>query len=122
MAFEKDRAGPRKLRHGRVRRTVSGTAERPRLAVFKSARHTYAQVIDDTVGRTLVAVSTLSADFRKESAGLKPVEVANKLGQVVAARAKEQGLSKVVFDRGGFPYTGRVKAVAEGARTAGLDF
>jgi large subunit ribosomal protein L18 len=122
MAVMKDRAGPRKLRHGRVRRTVSGTAERPRLAVFKSAKHTYAQVIDDTAGTTLVAVSTLNSDFRKQAEGLKPVEVANKLGQVVAGKVKEKGLSKVVFDRGGFPYTGRVKAVAEGARTAGLDF
>jgi large subunit ribosomal protein L18 len=107
-------------RHERVRKTVSGTSERPRLAVFRSLSHIYAQVIDDTQGRTLVAASDVEAAL-KGTAGTK-TERARAVGQAVAQKAREAGVEKVVFDRGGNRFHGRVKALAEAAREAGLKF
>jgi large subunit ribosomal protein L18 len=112
----------RQRRHVRVRRKVTGTAERPRLAVFRSLRHIYAQVIDDTSGRTLVSASTLDSALREELAALDVHEQAKAVGRAVAERAKAAGIEQVVFDRGGYVYHGRVKAVAEGSREAGLVF
>ncbi|MCD6518668.1 MAG: 50S ribosomal protein L18 [Anaerolineae bacterium] len=109
-------------RHRRVRKKVFGTSERPRLNVFRSLRHIYAQVIDDTQGRTLVSASTLDREIRDQCAGLAKTEAAKLVGQVVAKRALASGVTKVVFDRGGYKYHGRVKALAEGAREAGLKF
>ena len=106
-------------RHRRVRKKVLGTAERPRLAVFRSNRHITAQVIDDRSGRTLAAASTHEADLRGGSA---TVEAAGKVGALLAERAKAAGIEKVVFDRGGFIYHGRVAALADAARDAGLEF
>ena len=114
---------PRKRRHVRVRAKVSGTAQRPRLNVFRSSAHMYAQVIDDNQGHTLVSASDLE-DAVKERAGAGATKTARAkaVGEVVAERAKAAGISAVVFDRGGFLYHGRIKAVADGAREAGLDF
>lgn len=122
MARIKDRKTRRVARHKRVRRRLTGTAERPRLAVFKSAKHIYAQVIDDGKGATLAAASTLGKSFIEANKGIKPVEAAAKVGELLGSRAKEKGLTQVVFDRGGFPYKGRVKALADAARAAGLEF
>jgi large subunit ribosomal protein L18 len=105
-------------RHRRVRKKVAGTPERPRLAVYRSNRHIYAQVIDDTVGRTLAAASTLDLNG---AAGAAPKERAKAVGLKVAERAKAAGVTRVAFDRGGFKYHGRVAAVAEGAREGGLE-
>ncbi|HEX9681588.1 MAG TPA: 50S ribosomal protein L18 [Acidimicrobiales bacterium] len=110
----------RTRRHRRVRKKVVGTAERPRLAVFRSNRHISAQVIDDERGHTLASASTLEADLAGAVTG--NVEAAKKIGELIAARAKDAGVSQVVFDRGGFLYHGRVAAVADAARSAGLDF
>ncbi|HET6834328.1 MAG TPA: 50S ribosomal protein L18 [Acidimicrobiales bacterium] len=107
-------------RHARVRKHVRGTAERPRLAVFRSNKHMSAQVIDDRAGRTLVAASTLERDL--QSGGTSSKDAAKRVGQLVAQRAREAGVERVVFDRGGFLYHGRVAAVAEAAREAGLEF
>jgi large subunit ribosomal protein L18 len=113
----------RKRSHLRVRNRVRGTAERPRLAVFKSARHIYAQVIDDVAGRTLAAASTLDEDVRKNLKGAGGnVEAAKAVGAVVAERAMKDGIEQVVFDRGGFIFHGKVKAVADAAREQGLKF
>lgn len=109
---------PRTKRHNRVRARVEGTPERPRLNVFRSANHIYAQVIDDTKGHTLAAASTQD----KTVAGGAKVEEAKAVGQLIAERAKAAGVSKVAFDRGGYLYHGRVKALADGAREGGLDF
>jgi large subunit ribosomal protein L18 len=106
----------------RVRHRVRGAAERPRLAVFKSGRHIYAQVIDDGQGATLAHASSLDAGLKKESPKGASREAAGKVGTLVAERAKKAGVTKVVFDRGGYRYHGRVKALAEGARSAGLEF
>lgn len=114
----KNKAVARKRRHFRLRKKVVGTAERPRLVVTRSNRHMFVQVVDDTVGKTLASASTLEAGLREES-GTK-VEKARKVGELVAERAKEAGITAVVFDRGGNKYHGRVAAVAEGAREAGL--
>ncbi len=110
----------RHRRHYRVRRKVRGTPTRPRLAVHRSNRHIQAQVIDDLVGTTLVAASTLEVDLREGSTGT--VDAAKKVGTLVAERAKDAGITTVVFDRGGYLYHGRVAAVADGAREAGLEF
>ena len=110
----------RNRRHLRIRKRVMGTPERPRLAVFRSLSHIYAQVIDDVAGTTLAAASDLEADLRKADG--KKAEVAKQVGTLVAQRAKDAGISQVVFDRGGFIYHGRVKALADGAREAGLSF
>lgn len=109
--------------HRRVRSRVTGTAERPRLAVYKSSRFLYAQVIDDSAGRTLTQASSSEADMRaKLSGGLDSKEAARMVGETVAERAKELGIERVVFDRGGYVYHGRVKELAEGARANGLEF
>jgi large subunit ribosomal protein L18 len=108
-------------RHFRVRKRVSGSAARPRLAVFRSAQHIYAQVIDDVTQHTLVAASTLDKDLKSLAKGGN-IDAATAVGTLVAKRAKAQGIEKVVFDRGGNLYHGRVKALAEAARAAGLDF
>ena len=118
----KTREEARKRRHRRVRKRVFGTAERPRLNVFRSHRHIYAQIIRDDVGRTLVAASTLDPEIRGQVGSTGTVEAAFAVGRLLGQRASRAGLTKVVFDRGGYPYHGRVKALAEGAREAGLDF
>ena len=107
-------------RHVRVRKRVRGTAERPRLAVFRSARHIYAQVIDDVSGRTLASASTVEQDARSSYGG--NVEAARAVGSRLAERARQQGVTAVVFDRGGFQYHGRIAALADAAREGGLTF
>jgi large subunit ribosomal protein L18 len=110
-------------RHLRVRNKVNGTPDKPRLAIFRSSRHIYAQVIDDTKGATLVSVSTLTADLKKKFAKGDKKEKAKVVGEEIAKRCKKKKISQVVFDRGGFLFTGgRIKAVAEGAREGGLKF
>ena len=110
----------RKRRHRRVRRKISGTAARPRMNVYRSNRHVFVQVIDDVQGRTLVSCSTIDKALAAQLSEMKKVDAAKLVGQTVAARAKDAGIESVVFDRGGFRFTGRVAAVAEGAREAGL--
>lgn len=109
-------------RHHRIRRKVSGTAERPRLAVFRSLTHIYAQVIDDVAGRTLASASSLDADVRTVVEGKNKTQRADLVGRLIGERAKTAGVNRVVFDRGGNLYHGRVKALADGARAAGLEF
>ena len=109
-------------RHVRVRKNLMGTAERPRLNVFRSLSAIYAQVIDDQAGRTLLAASTMDRELREKMKGLKKSEQAKLVGQTVAERAKSKGIQSVVFDRGGYRYIGRVKAFADGAREGGLQF
>jgi len=118
----KSRAEQRARRHARVRATVSGTAARPRLNVFRSLANIYAQVIDDEHGATLVSASSVDHTLKVELTGKKKAEQAKLVGAAIAARAKEKGITKVVFDRGGYKYHGRVKALADGAREAGLEF
>lgn len=120
MITKVDRNVNRKKRHARVRRKVSGTAERPRLNVFRSNKHMYAQIIDDEKGVTLVSASTLDKELELESTG--NVEAAAKVGELIAKRALDKGIKAVVFDRGGYMYHGRVKALAEAARENGLEF
>ena len=110
----------RQRRHRRVRKHVAGTTERPRLAVFRSNKHISAQVIDDSTGRTVAAASTTEANLRGSGTGNK--DAATKVGKLVGERAKAAGVTRVVFDRGGFMYHGRVAAVADAAREAGLEF
>ncbi|MCJ7605619.1 MAG: 50S ribosomal protein L18 [Dehalococcoidales bacterium] len=112
----------RKKRHLRVRQKVSGTGERPRLAVFRSLNHIYAQVIDDTVGNTLVTASTLDAEIKDSLQGKNKTGRAEVVGTLLAKRAVAKGIGQVAFDRGGFRYQGRVKALADGAREGGLKF
>ena len=109
-------------RHARVRHSIHGTPERPRLSIFRSLNHIYAQIIDDAAGHTLVAASDADADVRTSASGKKKSEVASLVGEAVARKAKEKGITGVVFDRGGFRYQGRVKALAEAARKGGLGF
>ena len=109
-------------RHRRVRTKVSGSTDRPRLCVFRSLSHIYAQIIDDQRGHTVAAASSLDPDFRGHLEPKPKTAISQEVGTVVAQRARAAGVSKVVFDRGGYKYHGRVKAVAEGARTAGLEF
>jgi large subunit ribosomal protein L18 len=122
MDRAKEKREARLRRHIRVRKKVKGTAKRPRLAVYRSLEHIYAQVIDDTVGHTLVSASTIDSEVRKLLTGKKKTEEAQIVGRVVAERAKRAGIHKVVFDRGGNKYHGRVKALADAAREAGLEF
>ncbi|HLV80606.1 MAG TPA: 50S ribosomal protein L18 [Chthonomonadaceae bacterium] len=117
---EKERL--RQKRHRRVRAKVSGTAERPRLNVSRSLQHIYAQLIDDTTGRTLVAASTLDKNLRGQGKTGGNVEAAKAVGKLIAERGQEKGVTAVVFDRGGYKYHGRVRALADGAREAGLQF
>lgn len=111
----------RKRRHRRVRKRISGTAQRPRMNVFRSSRNIFVQVIDDIEGRTLVSCSTIDREVAPKLADLSKVDAAKIVGQTVAERAKAAGITRVVFDRGGFKYTGRVAAVAQAARQAGLE-
>ena len=122
MVNKKSRALVREKKHRRMRNHLSGTAERPRLAVFRSNNHMYAQIIDDTVGKTLVSASTLDKDVKAECEKTNNVEAAAVVGKVVAKKALEKGITTVVYDRGGFVYEGKVKALAEAAREAGLEF
>ena len=110
----------RQARHARVRRKISGTTECPRLAVYRSAKNIYAQIIDDVNGKTLASASSLEAELRKEYGGNK--EAAKKVGTMIAAKAAEKGIKDVVFDRGGYIYHGRVAELAAGAREGGLNF
>ncbi len=122
MITKIDKNTVRQRRHARVRKHVSGTAETPRLNVYRSLNHIYVQVIDDVKGVTLASASTLEKEIRAKVADMTKTEAAKVVGETVAARAKEKGIECVVFDRGGYLYTGRVKAVADGAREAGLKF
>lgn len=117
-----DKRSARRRRHLRVRKKATGTPERPRLVVYRSLNHTYAQVINDLEGHTLAAASTLEPELRGRLEQTGNVEAAREVGKAIAARAKEKGIERVVFDRGGNLYHGRVAAVAEGAREGGLDF
>lgn len=109
-------------KHDRVRKKVSGTNERPRLNVYRSLNHIYAQIIDDTKSTTLVSASTLDSSVKSSVKNTGNIEAATEVGKLIAKRAKECGIDKVVFDRGGYIYHGRVKALAEGARAEGLNF
>ena len=122
MGDRRERGKARLRRHRRVRKRVSGTSERPRLNVFRSIYHIYAQVIDDVSGCTLVAASSNDRELRDQAKGLKRSEQADLVGKALAQRALEKGIKKVVFDSGGYKYHGRVKALADGAREGGLDF
>ncbi len=117
-----NRSEARVRRHKRVRKNLSGSAQRPRLAIFRSVTDIYAQVIDDAAGHTLVSASSIDKELREKVKGLKKSEQAKVVGKAVAERAKSKGISAVVFDRGGFKYMGRVKALADGARDGGLQF
>jgi large subunit ribosomal protein L18 len=118
----KSRSIARERRHVRVRKNLAGTPSRPRLSVFKSISGIYAQVIDDYDGNTLISASTVDRELREQVKGMKKTEQAKAIGKAVAERAKAKGITAVVFDRGGFRYTGRVKALADGAREGGLQF
>ncbi|HJA31575.1 MAG: 50S ribosomal protein L18 [Clostridiales bacterium] len=122
MVSKKSRQIVRQNKHRRMRNRFSGTPERPRLAVFRSNNHMYAQIIDDTVGNTLVAASTVEKDVKAELEKTNNVDAAAYLGTVIAKRALEKGITEVVFDRGGYIYQGKVAALAEAAREAGLTF
>ena len=122
MVSKESRAKVRVNKHRKLRNRFSGTAERPRLAVFRSNNHMYAQIIDDTVGNTLVSASTLQSDVKAELEKTNNVEAAAYLGTVLAKKALEKGITSVVFDRGGFIYQGKIKALADAAREAGLNF
>ena len=122
MVSKESRQEIRVKKHMRIRNRFSGTAERPRLAVFRSNNHMYAQIIDDTVGNTLVSASTLEKEIKAELTKTNNVDAAAYLGTVIAKRAMEKGIKEVVFDRGGFIYQGKVAALAEAAREAGLEF
>lgn len=112
----------RKRRHRRIRMSISGTAERPRLNIYRSLNHIYAQVIDDSAGHTVAAASTLDTELANQLEGKSKREQATLVGKKVAERAQDAGVTRVVFDRGGYLYHGRVKALAEGAREGGLQF
>ncbi len=122
MINKKSRAEVRMKKHRRIRNRFSGTAERPRLAVFRSNNHMYAQIIDDDKQHTLVSASTLQKDVKAELEKTNNVEAAAYLGTVIAKRALDKGITTVVFDRGGYIYQGKVKALADAAREAGLNF
>ncbi len=122
MVSKECRSKIRVKKHMKIRNRFSGTPERPRLAVFRSNNHMYAQIIDDTVGHTLVAASTVEKDVKAEIEHTNDVAAAAYLGTVIAKRALDKGIKTVVFDRGGFVYQGKIKALAEAAREAGLEF
>ena len=122
MVCKKSRQEIRVKKHNRMRNHLNGTTERPRLAVFRSNNHMYAQIIDDTVGNTLVSASTLEKEVKAELEKTNNVDAAAYLGTVIAKRALEKGIKTVVFDRGGFIYQGKVAALADAAREAGLEF
>jgi large subunit ribosomal protein L18 len=122
MARNKSRSAARERRHTRVRTRILGTTERPRLNVYRSLSDIYVQVIDDGLGKTIVAASSIDRELRDQLSGMNKTEQARKVGQEVAVRARAKGIQKVVFDRGGYRYIGRVKALADGAREGGLEF
>ncbi|NEW09647.1 50S ribosomal protein L18 [Paenibacillus sp. SYP-B3998] len=122
MITKSDKNKARLKRHLRVRKKIEGTTVRPRLNIFRSAKHMYAQLIDDTTGVTVVSASTQDKELKAEVANGGNVEAARKVGELIAKRAKEKGFDKVVFDRGGYLYHGRVQALADAAREAGLEF
>ena len=122
MVSKESRSANRIKKHMKIRNRFSGTPERPRLAVFRSNNHMYAQIIDDTVGHTLVAASTVEKDVKAELEHTNDVAAAAYLGTVIAKKALDKGIKTVVFDRGGFVYQGKIKALAEAAREAGLEF
>ena len=122
MVSKESRQKIRVKKHMKIRNRFSGTAERPRLAVFRSNNHVYAQVIDDVAGKTLVSASTLEKDIKAELKNTDDTDAATKVGEVVAKRALEKGIEEVVFDRAGYIYHGKVKALADSAREAGLKF
>lgn len=117
-----DKNAVRKKRHSRTRRLLIGTPARPRLNIYRSLNHIYAQIIDDEIGNTLAAASTLDDSIKPQLSGKSKAEAAKLVGELIGKRALEKGIKQVVFDRGGYLYTGRVASVAEGARGAGLDF
>ena len=122
MVSKQSRSEMRVKKHNRLRNRFAGTAERPRLAVFRSNNHMYAQIIDDTVGKTLVSASTNEPEAKKALEKTNNVEAAAYVGKVIAERAIEKGIKEVVYDRGGFIYQGKVQALADAAREAGLEF
>ena len=122
MVRKESRTKVRENKHRRLRHRFAGTAERPRLAVFRSNNHMYAQIIDDTVGNTLVAASTMEKSVKAELEKTNNVDAAAYLGKVIAEKALEKGIKTVVFDRGGFIYQGKIQALADAAREAGLEF
>ena len=122
MISEINRASERRRVHLRIRRKISGTSTRPRLCVFRSLKHIYAQVVDDSVAKTLAAASTVESDVSGQSQGTGNIAAAKLVGKVIAERARARGIECVVFDRGGHPYHGRVKALADAARENGLKF
>ena len=122
MAKDKNARAMRIVRHQRMRKGLEGTSSRPRLALFRSLNHIYVQVIDDGLGHTLVAASSLDSEVKGSSESKVKGDVSRQVGALVARRAKEKGITRVVFDRGGYKYHGRVKALAEAAREEGLEF
>ncbi len=122
MLKRPDRNVLRKRRHLRVRQRVRGVVTRPRLVVFRSLRHIYAQIVDDGGGHTLAAASTLDPELREQVKGKRKADASRLVGELIARRALERGITRVVFDRAGYAYHGRVKALAEGARAGGLEF
>ncbi|MBQ1188909.1 MAG: 50S ribosomal protein L18 [Lachnospiraceae bacterium] len=122
MVSKQSRSEIRRKKHYRLRNRFAGTAERPRLAVFRSNNHMYAQIIDDSIGHTLVAASTLEKEIKAELENTDTVDAAAYVGTVIAKRAIEKGITAVVFDRGGFIYQGKIQALADAAREAGLEF
>lgn len=122
MVSKQSRSEIRRKKHYRLRNRFAGTAERPRLAVFRSNNHMYAQIIDDSVGHTLVAASTVEKEIKAELENTDTVDAAAYVGTVIAKRAIEKGIKEVVFDRGGFIYQGKIQALADAAREAGLEF
>ncbi len=122
MSAKKNRSAARIRRHARVRKHISGTASRPRLSVFRSLSEIYVQVIDDEAGKTIASASSIDKELRAKMKDLKKVEQARLVGEAIAERAKKAGVTSIVFDRGGFRYTGRVKALADAAREGGLQF
>jgi len=119
---KEDKNAKRKIRHARVRKKINGTAEKPRMNVFRSLNHIYVQIINDEVGHTLISASTLDPELKDKVKQVSKKEAAKMVGELAAKRALEKGITEVVFDRGGYLYTGRVAEVAAGAREAGLKF
>jgi large subunit ribosomal protein L18 len=119
---KRDSKAARKIRHRRVRQKVTGTVSRPRLCIFRSSNHIHAQLIDDSKSQTLVSMSTLDPQIRAEASGIAKIKKAEEVGALLAERALNKGVKQVVFDRGGYKYHGRVKALADAARKAGLEF
>ena len=122
MIQKKDKNALRKVRHDRVRKKIAGTPERPRLNVYRSLNHIYVQLIDDVAGHTVASASSMEAALKAKADELNKVGMAKEVGKLLAQRAAEKGYRTVVFDRGGYVYTGRVAAIAEGAREGGLEF